>query len=119
MVRGLAAKMQGNFKEKGLEQQVKLDTEKLVERFMSQNKVNLFEYLMDYKFPKAIGNVSFEERLSLFVEIAMEHQSKLDFKYRLINYDYEDSNKNKKRLAYTLIMPLEKDKKKKEKDKAA
>lgn len=118
MVRGLAAKMQGNFKEKGLEQQVKLDTEKLVERFMIQTKANLFEYLMDYKFPKAIGNVSFEDRLSLFVEIAMEYQTKLDFKYRLVNYDYEDANKNKKRLAYTLILPLA-EKKKKEKEKAA
>jgi hypothetical protein len=118
MVRGLAARMQGNFKEKGLEQQVKLDTEKLVERFMVQSKANLFEYLMDYKFPKAIGNVSFEDRLSLFVEIAMEYQTKLDFKYRLVNYDYEDANKNKKRLAYTLILPLE-EKKKKEKEKAA
>lgn len=118
MVRGLAARMQGNFKEKGLEQQVKLDTEKLVERFMVQTKANLFEYLMDYKFPKTIGNVSFEDRLSLFVEIAMEYQTKLDFKYRLVNYDYEDANKNKKRLAYTLILPLA-EKKKKEKEKAA
>jgi len=118
MVRGLATRMQGNFKEKGLEQQVKLDTEKLVERFMVQTKANLFEYLMDYKFPKAIGNVSFEDRLSLFVEIAMEYQTKLDFKYRLVNYDYEDANKNKKRLAYTLILPLA-EKKKKEKEKAA
>ena len=118
MVRGLATRMQGNFKEKGLEQQVKLDTEKLVERFMVQTKANLFEYLMDYKFPKAIGNVSFEDRLSLFVEIAMEYQTKLDFKYRLVNYDYEDANKTKKRLAYTLILPLA-EKKKKEKEKAA
>jgi hypothetical protein len=70
MVRGLADKMAGNFKDKGLEQQIKLDTEKLVERFLTQTKANLFEYLMDYKFPKAIGNVSFEDRLSLFVEIA-------------------------------------------------
>ncbi len=105
MVRGLADKMAGNFKEKGVEQQIKLDTEKLVERFLSQNKLNLFEYLIDYKFPKAIGNVSFEERLSLFVEIAMEYQTQLDFKYRLQYHDYEDAAKNKKRLGYTLILP--------------
>lgn len=116
MVRGLADKMTGNFKEKGLEQQVKLDTQKLVERFLLQTKHNLFEYLMDYKFPKAIGNVSFEDRLSLFVEIAMEYQSSLDFKYRLQYFDYEDANKNKKRLGYTLILPV-KEKAKKEKAK--
>lgn len=114
MVRGLADKMGNNFKDKGLEQQIKLDTEKLVERFLSQKKQNLFEYLMDYKFPKAIGTVSFEERLSLFVEIAMEYQNKLDFKYRLNYYDYEDAAKAKKRLGYTLILPIvEKEKSKK------
>lgn len=119
MVRGLADKMAGNFKDKGLEQQIKLDTEKLVERFLAQTKHNLFEYLMDYKFPKAIGTVSFEDRLSLFVEIAMEYQNALDFKYRLQYFDYEDANKNKKRLGYTLILPATtKEKAKKEKVKS-
>jgi hypothetical protein len=108
MVRGIADRMTLNFKEKGLEQQVKLDTAKLVERFIVQNKMNLFEYLIDYKFPKAIGNVSLEERLSLFVEIAMEYQNKLDFKYRLQYYDYQDSESKKKRLGYTVILPPEK-----------
>lgn len=118
MVRGLADKMSGNFKEKGLEQQIKLDTQKLVERFLEQSKQNLFEYLMDYKFPKAVGTVTFEDRLSLFVEIAMEYQNSLDFKYRLNYYDYEDANKNKKRLGYTLILPAKEEKKVK-KQKAA
>ena len=35
---GFADKMAGNFKEKGLEQQIKLDTEKLVEPFLNQTK---------------------------------------------------------------------------------
>jgi hypothetical protein len=112
MVRGMADKMAGNYKEKGFEQQIKLDTAKLVERFLGQTKFNLFEYLMDYKFPKAIGNVSFEDRLSLFVEIAMEYQNDLDFKYRLQYFDYEDAQKNKKRLGYTLILPLKEKKQK-------
>jgi hypothetical protein len=106
MVRGLADRMAINFKEKGLEQQIKLDTEKLVERFIAQTKQNLFEYLMDYKFPKAVGNVTFEDKLSLFVEIAMEYQNTLDFKYRLQYYDYTDSNNAPKRLGYTLIVPM-------------
>jgi hypothetical protein len=114
MVRGIAGKMSVNFKEKGLEQQVKLDTEKLVQRFLAQEKENLFLYLIDYKFPKAVGAVTFEDRLSLFVEIAMEYQNKLDFRYRLQYYDYEDSEKKKRRLGYTLILPL-KEKAKKEK----
>jgi hypothetical protein len=115
MVRGLADKMAGNFKDKGLEQNIKLDTEKLVERFLTQTKLNLFEYLIEYKFPKAIGVISFEERLSLFVEIAMEYQNSLDFKYRLQYHDYVEAVTNiKKRLGYTLILPI-KEKAKKEK----
>jgi hypothetical protein len=117
MVRGVADKMSVNFKDKGLEQNIKLDTEKLVERFLDQTKQNLFEYLIEYKFPKAIGNVSFEDRLSLFVEIAMEYQTKLDFKYRLQYHDYiDEETKIKKRLGYTLIVPI-KEKTKKEKIK--
>lgn len=118
MVRGLADKMAGNFKDKGLEQQIKLDTEKLVERFLVQTKHNLFEYLMDYKFPKAIGVVTFEDRLSLFVEIAMEYQTVLDFKYRLQYWDYEETKTNiRKRLGYTLIVPAVEKEKKSKKEK--
>ena len=116
MVRGLADKMAGNFKDKGLEHQIKLDTEKLVERFLEQKKSNLFEYLIEYKFPKSIGIVSFEDRLSLFVEIAMEYQNQLDFKYRLQYHDYKNNEKQNKRLGYTLILPI-KEKAKKEKIK--
>jgi hypothetical protein len=119
MVRGIAGKLPSNFKDQLVDTQIKLDVEKLVERFLNQNKLNLFEYLIDYKFPKAVGNVSFEDRLSLFVEIAMEHQNKLDFKYRLNYYDYEDAGGNKKRLGYTIILPLEKTEKKSKKEKAA
>ncbi len=112
MVRGLADKMSDNFKDKGLDHQIKLDTEKLVERFLGQKKENLFEYLIEYKFPKAIGNVTFEDRLSLFVEIAMEYQNHLDFKYQLQYHDYKNNEKQNKRLGYTLILPIkEKDKK--------
>ena len=74
---------------------------------------------MDYNFPKSIGTVTFEDRLSLFVEIAMEYQTKLDFKYRLQYFDYEDNEKKKKRLGYTLILPnREKPKKVKETETA-
>ncbi|MGE0569226.1 MAG: hypothetical protein AB7O73_14905 [Bacteroidia bacterium] len=115
MVRGMADKMAKNFKEKGLEKQIKLDTEKLVSRFINQNKLNLFEFLIQYKFPKSLGEIKLDDRLSLFVEISMEYQNKLDFLYRLQYHDYEDQNNNKKRLGYTLIMPVkQKEKTKKE-----
>lgn len=115
MVRRMADKLPDNFKDKIVDTQIKLDTERLVERFLGQSKLNLFEYLMEHKFPKALGNIGFEDRLSLFVEIAMEYQNSLDFKYRLSYFDYEDAQKVKKRIGYTVIWPLKKEEKKKAK----
>ncbi|MDX2174277.1 MAG: hypothetical protein SFY56_14340 [Bacteroidota bacterium] len=117
MMRGIAGKLPSNFKEQIVDNQIKLDVEKLVDRFLNQNKLNLFEYLIDYKFPKAVGNVTFEDRLSLFVEITMEYQNHLDFKYRLNYHDYLDNNQTKKRLGYTLILPLKKQEKSSKKEK--
>src|SRR5437764_853163 len=94
---------------------VRMDTETLVEKFMNQKK-NLFEYLQTYKFPKAIGDLTFEERITLFVEVAMEYEKQLDFKFTLNYYDYEVKGV-KKRLGYTLILP-QKDKVFKKKVKA-
>ena len=60
---------------------------------------------MDYKFPKSLGNVTFEERVTLFVEISMEFDKQLDFKFVLNWYDFEDEKKRKRKIGYTLILP--------------
>lgn len=104
MMRRLADKLPANFKDHHVEAFVKLDTQTLLEKFIKQGK-NLFEFLMDFKFPKSLGQVSFEERVTLFVEIAMEYDKQLDFKYTLQNYEYEDEGKQKRKIGYTLILP--------------
>jgi len=81
--------------------------------------LNLFEFLIQYKFPKAVGDIKLNDRLSLFVEIAMEYEKTLDFKYRLNYFEYEeDVTLKKKRLGYTVILPVTEEKKKKEKKAA-
>jgi hypothetical protein len=117
MARGMAGKLPGDFKDKQIDQQIKLDTEKLVDRFLAQDKLSLFEFLLQYKFPKTIGEVKLEDRMSLFVEIAMEYEKILDYKYFLKWYEYEDKEQKKRRIGYTVIMPPAE--KKKEKKKAA
>lgn len=111
MMRGMAGKMQSNFKEKLVDNQIKLDTEKLVGRFLAQNKLNLFEFLIQYKFPKAVGDVRLEDRMSLFVEIAMEYEKTLDFRYRLQAFEFVDDNQKTKKLWYTIILPVLEEKK--------
>jgi hypothetical protein len=112
MSRRLADKMSGNFKDVTIENTLKLDTTTLVDKFLTQNKLNLFEFLVNYKFPKAVGNVSFEERITLFVEIVLEYDKALEFKYRLNYFEYEDSEQKKRRLGYTVIYPKANAKKK-------
>jgi hypothetical protein len=112
MSRRLADKMSGNFKDVTIENTLKLDTTTLVDKFLTQNKLNLFEFLVNYKFPKAVGNVSFEERITLFVEIVLEYDKVLEFKYRLNYFEYEDNEQKKKRLGYTVIFPKVNSKKK-------
>ena len=104
MARRLADKLPSNFKDHRVEAFVKLDTTTLLEKFLKQSK-NLFEFLMDYKFPKALGTVTFEERVTLFVEISMEFDKQLDFRFTLNWYDFEDAKKQKRKIGYTLILP--------------
>lgn len=104
MARRLADKLPSNFKDQRVEAFVKLDTQTLLEKFLKQSK-NLFEFLMDYKFPKSLGTVTFEERVTLFVEISMEFDKQLDFKFTLNWYDFEDAQKQKRKIGYTLILP--------------
>ena len=116
MARRLAEKLPANFKDQRAEAFVKLDTQTLLTKFLGQEK-NLFLFLMDYKFPKALGMVTFEERVTLFVEISMEFDKHLDFKYVLNSYEYHDKEEKKRKIGYTLILPT-KLKKKKEKTDA-
>jgi hypothetical protein len=104
MARRLAEKLPANFKDQRAEAFVKLDTLTLLNKFLGQKK-NLFEFLMDYKFPKTLGTVTFEERITLFVEIAMEFDKKLDFRFTLEKYEWLDDTGKTRRLGYTLILP--------------
>ncbi|MGZ3863515.1 MAG: hypothetical protein ACXVPN_08845 [Bacteroidia bacterium] len=117
MARRLAEKLPANFKDQRAEAFVKLDTTTLLNKFLSQDK-NLFLFLMDYKFPKALGVVTFEERVTLFVEISMEFDKHLDFKFVLNSYEYHDKEEKKRKIGYTLILPTAKKKKAKEKTEA-
>lgn len=112
MSRRLADKMSGNFKEVTIENTLKLDVTALVDKFLDQTKLNLFEFLANYKFPKAVGTITFEERITLFVGIVLEYDKAFDFKYRLNYYEYEDAEKNKKKLGYTVVLPKPNAKKK-------
>lgn len=105
MSRRLADKMSGNFKDVTIENTMKLDVTALVDKFLDQTKLNLFEFLAAYKFPKAVGTITFEERITLFVGIVLEYDKAFEFKYRLNYYEYEDAEKKTRKLGYTIVLP--------------
>lgn len=104
LARRLAEKLPADFKDQRAEAFIRLDTRTLLEKFLKQNK-NLFEFLMDCKFPPSLGEVNFDERVTLFVEVAMEFDRHLEFQYRLAYHDYKDTTGKAKRIGYTLILP--------------
>lgn len=112
MSRRLADKMSGNFKDVTIENTLKLDVTALVDKFLDQTKLNLFEFLAAYKFPKAVGTITFEERITLFVGIVLEYDKAFEFKYRLNYYEYEDAEKKTRKLGYTVVIPKPNAKKK-------
>jgi len=112
MSRRLADKMSGNFKDVTIENTMKLDVTALVDKFLDQTKLNLFEFLAAYKFPKAVGTITFEERITLFVGIVLEYDKAFEFKYRLNYYEYEDAEKKTRKLGYTVVIPKPNAKKK-------
>ena len=118
MARRMADKMAGNFKDVQIENSLRLDVSALVDKFLAQQKHNLFEFLVAYKFPKAVGSITFEERITLFVEIVLEYEKNFEFKYRLGYHDYM-VNEIKKRLGYTIILPKANIKKKESKKATA
>ncbi len=100
-----AEQLNFDISEKLLDHQVMIDTEKLVEKFSKQKEKDLFQFLMEYKFPKEIGQLSLEQKLSLFVEILVQYEKQLNFSYKMNYIDVLDNNQQNKKIGYTIVKP--------------
>jgi hypothetical protein len=112
LIRGRAEGMTGDFKSKQFENFVRLDTAALVKKFLKQD-LNLFEFLIAYKFPKSLGNIGFEERITLFVELAMEFDKLMEYTYRLTYKEFPDDTGKTRKIGFTTILPIKEKKEKK------
>lgn len=99
-----AGQINFNLNEKILDHQILIDTHTFVEKFLQQKDKDLFEFILDFKFPQKIGQLTLEQKLSLFVEILIQYEKKLNFSYRLQYINITENNQNKK-IAYTVILP--------------
>lgn len=103
--RTTAGQLSFNINEKLLDHQILIDTQALVDKFLKQKEKDLFEFILHYKFPKQIGELSLEQKLSLFVEILIQYEKQLNFSYRLKYIEIIDENNQPKKIGYTIILP--------------
>lgn len=85
------------------ESSVRVDVDALVDKFMESDK-DLFTFLLQFPFPKKLGEVNIEKRISLFVEISVDFDKKISISD---NFGYSDylNNTCTQQIRYLLIYP--------------
>jgi hypothetical protein len=102
-----AGKMAAGFDDNNQEESASLNIAGLVEKFMLSDS-DLFQFVMDYKFPEKVGTLSFEKRISLYVGISIDYDNKLLISGKITKIDYVNERKQKLRLGYAIIKPNKK-----------
>jgi hypothetical protein len=102
-----AGKMAAGFDDNNHEESASLNIAGLVEKFMLSDS-DLFQFVMDFKFPEKVGSLSFEKRISLYVGISIDYDNKLLISGKITKIDYVNERKQKLRLGYAIIKPNKK-----------
>lgn len=97
-----AGKMVAGFDDRGQEESTSLNIGGLVDKFL-QSKTDLFQFVMDYKFPEKIGELSLEKRISIYVGISIDYDSKLMISGKLGKLEYVNDKKQKLKIGYAII----------------
>lgn len=99
-----AGKMSDGFDQSTLEESTSLNIQGLVDKFMKCD-TDLFQFILNYKFPKQVGELTLEKRISLYVGISIDYDNRLLFSGKLEKMDYINEKKQKLKLGYAVIKP--------------
>lgn len=102
--RKAAGKMEEGFYEAFKEESSSLNIDKLVEKFLVTD-TDLFRFVQEYKFPEKIGNLSLERRISLYVGISIDYDSRLDISGDFAYMEFKNERKQKQKIGYAIIKP--------------
>lgn len=102
-----AGRMEDGFDANVLEESTSLNIDSLVEKFMD-SRSDLFQFVINYKFPDKVGTLSLEKRISLYVGITIDYDHKLSISGKLGKMDYVNDKKQKLKLGYAIIKPARK-----------
>jgi hypothetical protein len=99
-----AGKMATGFDDNGLEESASLNISGLVDKFLKSD-TDLFQFVLGFKFPEKVGELSLEKRISLYVGITIDYDNKLIISGKIAKMDYVNEKKQKLKLGYAIIKP--------------
>jgi hypothetical protein len=99
-----AGKMAAGFDDNNREESASMNIALLVEKFLQGNE-DLFQFVLNYKFPKQVGELSLEKRISLYVGISIDYDNKLIINGNTGKMEYINEKKQRMRLGYAIIKP--------------
>lgn len=99
-----AGRMADGFDLSILEESTSLNIEGLVDKFMKSD-TDLFQFVINYKFPEKVGELSLEKRISLYVGISIDYDARLLISGKLAKMDYVNEKKQRLKLGYAIIKP--------------
>jgi len=99
-----AGKMADGFDFNSHEESASLNIAGLVEKFMLSDQ-DLFQFVVNYKFPEKVGELSLEKRISLYVGITIDYDNKLVISEKVGKMDFVNDKKQKMKLGYAIIKP--------------
>lgn len=106
-----AGRMADGFDQLHQEESASLNIDGLMKKFLASD-TDLFQFVMDYKFPKKVGKLSTKKRISLFVGISIDYDDQLTID-GMGKTQYINEKKQTLNIGYAIIKPLPALKKKK------
>ena len=99
-----AGRLADDFYQSVKEDSSSINIQGLVEKFL-QSDTDLFKFLMEYKFPDKIGDLSFEKRISLYVGISIDYDAQLKISDQFKFMEFLNDREKKLKVGYALIKP--------------
>lgn len=99
-----AGRLAAGFDDSNREESSSMNISGLVEKFVKTDE-DLFQFVMEYKFPEKVGELSLEKRISLYVGISIDFDDKLQITGEFGRMNFINEKGLKQRVGYAIIKP--------------
>ena len=102
-----AGKLSDGFYETYKEESTSLNIAGLVDKFLKTDN-DLFNFVVNYRFPEKIGMLSLEKRISLYVGISIDYDVQLSIADEFGTMEFINEKQKKQKVGYAIIKPTSK-----------